>query len=347
MGEPRKHHYVPKFFLAEFSDNGKSVLQIEKKTGRSYKCALADAATARDFHRLDHDDVADANEVEKRLAVVEGELAASYHRFLKDGKLYGRNFRRVLELQQLMRFRVPGFKDSIRLGLSELLRSQAVGAARRGLLPTPPDGLDPEELARSLEPEILNWKLLEYMFTFAGDEEILGILEDMTPTLYTAPEGAPFITADQPVAVFNPDAKPEDASGAGLVDRGTEITFPLSHNQLLNLSWREGLAERRPARPEEAAEFNRRMIVMAKRLVFAPSSMSDIDKTVLKHSKYEAGMQIDTLEVPDGAYHVSRFRPVYPEATYEGRSEGVRFEHTLLGRKKPVTKKRRRPRPKK
>ena len=47
MNTPRKHHYLPKFYLKEFSSNDRNLMQIDKATGHTAICAVNDLATIR------------------------------------------------------------------------------------------------------------------------------------------------------------------------------------------------------------------------------------------------------------------------------------------------------------
>ena len=72
MSEPRKHHDVPRFYLARFATRKQQIYQIEKlPTPRVYPISIRDAAAVRDYHRLDWDGVPDPQGLERVLAKVE------------------------------------------------------------------------------------------------------------------------------------------------------------------------------------------------------------------------------------------------------------------------------------
>ncbi len=55
VNEPKKHHYVPRSVLRNFSIGGeqRSVFVFDKNSGRSFASAIGDAAAERDFYRVD------------------------------------------------------------------------------------------------------------------------------------------------------------------------------------------------------------------------------------------------------------------------------------------------------
>src|SRR6058998_3328586 len=105
MSEPRKHHYLPQFYLRGFSANGKSILQIEKQTLRKYMCSIGDAAAIRDYHELDDPSYEDTNALEKSLAAIESKLATAVSRAIAVGIATADIHAKLVEFVSLMRVR--------------------------------------------------------------------------------------------------------------------------------------------------------------------------------------------------------------------------------------------------
>jgi hypothetical protein len=72
MSSPRKHHFLPQFYLRGFSTNRDGIFQIEKQQGRYYGCKIKDIAAIRDYHKLDGKETSDPQYFEKKLAELEG-----------------------------------------------------------------------------------------------------------------------------------------------------------------------------------------------------------------------------------------------------------------------------------
>lgn len=74
MSIPRKHHFIPKFYLAGFTASGRDDDKLfvhDKSTGRVWQSSLADAGSEKDFYMLELDDEGDPAAVEKLLSMVE------------------------------------------------------------------------------------------------------------------------------------------------------------------------------------------------------------------------------------------------------------------------------------
>ncbi len=135
MSKPRKHHYLPQFYLRGFSNDGKSVCQIEKDSSRSYMCSIRDTAAIRDYHELDGPDYEDANALEKGLAEIEGQLAVAVAHAIEAGIATSKTHARLVEFVSLMRVRVPAFKAHIERSVGEVVRSTGLIMERSRKLP--------------------------------------------------------------------------------------------------------------------------------------------------------------------------------------------------------------------
>jgi len=277
--------------------------------------SIRDAAAIRDYHELDFPGVDDRNAIEKRLSDIESPLAEALAHALQNGIASPEIHCSIIELVALLRVRAPAFKAGIDAFLQNVVRSTGKMLEQRGELPPPPPGLENVLRIDNLSVEISNWKILEYMFRIASDRRLFDILTAMKPTMLRAPEGTFFLTCDQPVAIFHPIATPTDDYGVGLVDLATEVSVPLSATALLHLSWRikpDSDLDKgdRLATTDEMVEFNRRTVVMASSLVFAPEPSQVAIETTTRHSHCSAGVDLDVLEGSGKTLHLARFRPV-------------------------------------
>ena len=321
MSTPRKHHYLPQFYLREFSSNGRSLIQIEKDSGHTATCAIKDVAAIRDYHRLDADDVDDPYELERSLSSIEDKLATATRRVLEHGVEDVTTHARLVELVSMLRMRVPAMKARIEDIIRQVVRSRGLIMERAKELPPPPPGLEDVLRMDKLDIDILNWICLELMFKLAADEDILRLLLSMTLTVIRAPDGEFFLTGDQPVAVFSPSAKLTRSEGVALTASDVELSLPLSRDTLIRLDWKSGSTDYVSATPDEVSEFNRRSVVMASSYVFAPdANAAAASEIVQRHRQFSAGMQPpQTMDGGLSAIHKLFFRPVvsrdqYPDA---------------------------------
>jgi len=317
MSEPRKHHYLPQFYLRGFSADRRSICQIEKRGGRFYVASIRDTASIRDYHKLDAPGVEDANVVEKRLSLVENHMASGLTHALQCGISSPDTNANVIALVALLWVRVPVFKAHVEALLQNVVRSVGAIKERKGELPPIPKGFEDILGMENLTITISNWKLLELMFKIAADQHLLDILTAMRPTILRAPEGTLFLTCDQPVAVFHPTASPKDAYGVGFADSDIEISVPLSSHVLLLLTWQNGPPVDREATIDEVVEFNRRTVIMADSLVFAPEASQWAVETTARYGHCSAGMVLDFLDAGGKALHLARLRPIMQSDRYD------------------------------
>ena len=206
-------------------------MQVVKNTTEAVTRAIKDVASIRDYHRLDHDETDDQFLFEKKLGEIEGILSDALSTVLDNGISELQKYARICELVSLLRMRVPAMKNAIEEYLAGVVRKPGTILERTGQFPEPPKGLERALRMEDFDISISNWICLEHMFRLSSDKEIFRILRFMTPTVVRAPAGFVFVTCDQPVAIFNPDFRPTDQYGAGLLDRSTEISVPLSSTQ--------------------------------------------------------------------------------------------------------------------
>jgi len=319
MSQPRKHHYLPQFYLRGFSANGRSVYQIEKDGLKSYPCSIADAGAIRDYHQLDYLEAKDPNLLEKKLADLEGELSVVLGQVLKAGITSPEIHMPLIGLVSLLRFRVPTFKTFIENFLRSQVRTAGKILESAGELPPPPKGLEDILRIENLDISISNWKCLEFMFQMAYEPDLLNLLCSMTPSLFHAPKESFFLTCDHPFVIYHPKATPTDLYGVGPAHKDVEISVPLSSRVLLQLSWNTESENQRVASSIEVEEFNRRTVVMADSFVFAPECSKYAGQIVSKYNHCSAGFDFQTLDVNKGGFHLVNCWPVMPAKRYPPR----------------------------
>jgi hypothetical protein len=313
MSEPRKHHYLPQFYLRGFSKDQRSLFQIEKTTGKYYRCQIKDVAATRDFHEIDADGATDTNGFEKMLAEVEGKLSEQLRMLLSDGISNDNALRTTIDLLSQLRMRVPPVKNHIERSMSSNIRAVTEMMERAGQLPKPPPGLEDMLRVKNLKISTKNWKCLETMFDMAADPEILNILTHMRATLYHSPEDEFFITCDQPVALLHPTMSANSWYGIGPGIKGVEISLPLSASVLLKLDHETGPHSEMSATAAEVKEFNRRSIVMAYNYILTGNEPELISQQSASLRRTFAGFRFDDINPGGQRFQVHRFIGVPPK----------------------------------
>jgi hypothetical protein len=316
MAQPRKHHYLPQFYLRGFSVNGRSVYQMEKEGSRAFLCSIGDAAAVRDYHLIDDAEVPDVHQVEKALGEMESRIAPALSEIHAMGLRSANSRALLIQFISLMRWRVPAAKGYFSGHLASMVKESGKLLERQGKLPPPPKGYEEILKMENIQVEISNAEPLRRMFRLATDPAMLNLLNAMRLSLLRAPFGAAFLTSDQPVALYFPDPELPRGQGIGIADPRVEISFPLSSRLLARLDWSRERAEDREVGSEVVDEFNRRTVVMASRLVFSAQESESAREMVAQLTHCSAGGGLETRSGPEGALFLSTFRPVLPAVAY-------------------------------
>jgi len=314
--EPRKHHYLPQFYLRHFSSNGRQICQIRKQPrADSYISAIPDTAACRDYNTIDGPGVEGIYNVEKRFAEVESDLAKVVAHALANGIAVADTRENLCFLANLMQLRVPAFKQYIENSHQELLRSITYSMERNGEF-EPIDLGNGEVLGvEDIKIEITNWKLLQVMTELAADPDLLSVWNKMNMSLLRAPEGSDIITCDNPVAFYREGAKQSDNYGTGLGHPDVEVTLPLSRSAALKFSWKDEPFDAHIS-AEEVSEYNRRTVVMADKVVFAPAQSVELLRCVADYSNCNAGFRLNALHHSSGSSLLYSRWPVMPVEEY-------------------------------
>lgn len=99
--------------------------------------------------------------------------------------------------------------------------------------------------------------------------ELMPILPKMNWQLMTAPRGTFFITCDSPLVPFLLKKNGMAQVGGGFLNKDCEVTFPISPQVCLVLSWRNIPRRRRPS-AKMVVDINRRTAYSAGRFIYSP-----------------------------------------------------------------------------
>lgn len=302
---PRKHHYLPQFYLRRFSVSGDGLYQIGKSDGRIMPVKIKDVAAIRDFHVLDDDGTLDRHALETELAKVEGKMAPHLANLLGGGFNHLPTQLYVKQFLSMLRMRVPAIRDHIQTSMSDVVHEELKSMEERGRLPTPPEGMESVLRVENLHVEIKNRAIMEKMFRLGGNDDVLEIYYSMQPTLLHAPLGSWFITSDQPVALYHP--QPYLTLGVGPEDPDVVISLPLSSRTALLLANNKRLmfdschpGIERIATADEVHEINRRTVMMAKDWIFTGESPASLSALIEGTRGHSCGLTYKKIQTKNG-----------------------------------------------
>ena len=319
MQSPKKHHFLPQFYLKGFQIPGDGniprIYIFEKaQKGKSFISAVENAACEIDYNTIiSSGGQKDRGLVEAKLSIIEGIQADLIKKITANENIEKSDLSELSFLLLLMRCRVPSVKDYIENSLKDVVRSTANILQRQGKFPHPPaeivkiigEGGNPFDV---IDIEIYNKKILGHMFDMAMNPKALNLLSAMNFSLIKAQENHYFISSDAPVALYVPKYEDRKPYGVGLCDKEVEITFPLNEKYLLLASWQEN----KPlsyATTSDVMEYNRRTVIMAQNYVYA-SNDNNVTNLIDKFNNFNAGFDISSGEFEGGSFQISRFIPV-------------------------------------
>lgn len=218
--EPRRHHYVPKCWLAGFSDTGDKqgrLFVTDFKRRNQWGAVPGTAGFIRDFYRLEDEHVDDPILAEKALSQIEDAIAPVLRSIDRDKRRPTHE-----ELESLLYFiaiqwsRVPAFRPFV-LNLFEKISHEKIGemlespeSLRRALLDA---GMDPdapgaeyEKMKRFHDDKAYtltaptDWYVKE---AFEAVERVIPGLKKRYWTTLISPSGS-FVGSDNPVILEGP-----------------------------------------------------------------------------------------------------------------------------------------------
>lgn len=138
MSTPRKHHYLPQFYLEGFKvepQKGKKphIWQIEKDGDQAfYSPAIEDTGCIRDYHTLDFtDEDPDHKAVEAQLSKLESEQAVLLRAIRETKRIEASQVEPLSAFISLMRYRVPSFADHVEKSLRSVVLDRFKSCIKR------------------------------------------------------------------------------------------------------------------------------------------------------------------------------------------------------------------------
>lgn len=126
MSNPRKHHYVPQFYLSGFAIDSaaRRLIVTNKVTGKCYPSTITDTACERDFYLIEVEDEGDPFAVEKLFSTVETDGAEAI-RFITERVAVpeGLLYQKLISFLAALSVRVPAAVDAIDKPFEQVMKS--------------------------------------------------------------------------------------------------------------------------------------------------------------------------------------------------------------------------------
>jgi hypothetical protein len=289
MAANKKHHYVPRFYLRHFTNDGRSLSLYN--LGRDL---VVPSANLKNQCYRDYMYGTDGRQ-EANLSLMEGALAEL--------------LKRVLASQLLPR---PWSPDHESLCILTILQSARTAYASDAM----------NEFTDKMWKQVLEkdprfpTEMLEKVriansdpanFTVHIMLRLYHLIMDLDYRLLLAHQGTQFITSDNPVVLYNQLLEFEPlGSKTGLACKGLQIFFPLSPGVLLAFfdrsvyafSPRESIIARVPSR-EDMNQINALQVVSALENVYFNSAAADIFRVVAQGKRFRRSRMAKVIALPE------------------------------------------------
>lgn len=218
MPENKKHHFVPQFYLRNFSNDGKSIAMFNFNSGKIIQSAsIADQCAKNDFYLY--------KEREKALGLVEDALAPIIKSIIEDGFFPKRFSEEHILLLQFI---------CLQLGRTEAIASENQKFVDKFLKEFTKDDPKLKHIDMSLfkieltDPTELSLTMSLNSYPLLFDMGIKYIIANS--------QKSKFITSDQPVVLFNQySSSRKSVKNLGFALKGLQIFFPISPDILIFL----------------------------------------------------------------------------------------------------------------
>ena len=298
---PKKQHYVPRFYLANFVNSRGMVWNYDLQLNEVRELAPENTAVETNFYSPENEDGEYFDELEEFLQLVETTAAELYPIVLEGERLNREEKEEFAIFVASLYLRSPAMVTAF-AEVTGYLAQQVADATltNRRLFESTMNDYEREHGITSTTEQ------RDELFKFANDKEytfsvdkkrgLLAIMniESISRIMFKMTWGTfdsgnqHLITSDSPVVRHCPSDKIHPINGdGGLLNRSAQVTLPLSPSRLLYLYWdsNEFLREVYKIRPQIARGFNRIRAYYSERYLYASKKDAGIQTLGQKFKK--------------------------------------------------------------
>jgi hypothetical protein len=239
MAIPRRHHYLPQFYLQGFTKppNGKKqglLRVVDFFSGNCFFSSPKDVANIRDYYTIESPDGEPDPIIETQVfGQIDGQAATIIREIVSRRALpMGGEWAALCRFVASLDTRIPRFRQM----------TYQIAQVYDDLQLLAKGGLTKDDVQRiqqegGKEAEVDQVEHIAMMLDQI--RQISEVAMQMTPHLLFAPIDTPFITSDSPIFKFDKDEKRRVAQleSVGWITKEVEVTVPLSKGCCLVLDW--------------------------------------------------------------------------------------------------------------
>jgi hypothetical protein len=239
-GEPRRHHYLPQFYLNRFTTNGSLIVYDFLKENK-FTTSPQNIAHIRDFYYTEMNDPAKQTFVEGYFSKIESLAKDIIDEFVRTMQLPSeKNWYILSEFIAGMYVRIPHFRfqylETVE-GLMEMFAKFSEtpnSKSYKNLQSQIPPNTQLSENFSNYDMAIHQNEYVSLMLT--SIPKLTATISQMIPSLLISIGNAQFLTSDNPIILWGPPPKP--FCGNGWLTDSIQVYFPLSPFTCLMLRWK-------------------------------------------------------------------------------------------------------------
>ncbi|WP_352788821.1 DUF4238 domain-containing protein [Mesorhizobium sp. M0619] len=328
MSRPKKQHFVPRFYLANFVDPEGKVWTYDKREGSARADRAENTAAETNFYSIKGLDGEYNDQLEEWLAKVESAAAPLYPKLLRGETLKGQERFDFSLFIATLYTRSPAMLNATARLYGDMIQAVGnVGFSDRGRLDETMDRMEAERGEKKTTKEERD-KLFEFFndktrYTMSVDRRaglmsisaaapLTDILNDMS-WIVVEPMGQLLITSDSPVVRITPTEYVHPSYGdGGFAHKKAFVTLPLAPTRMLEMYWGEQRSPGVQRAPKERGRlYNRQRAHFSERYLYSSRQDAGILRLGAKHKA--AGLRIDVG-------HPGKRVPIEIKRKLDGRS---------------------------
>jgi len=265
-GKPKLHHYVPRFYLRQFSKettNNPKIFCFDKKTQKKFPVGISNIGGEQNFY-----DFKGKLVVEKFFSQLESEFATPYRKLLTAENISALSTDEQLLICYLIasqHLRTRSFRNVIKQSSEFVLNQQ------KKIISKIDDPTIVKLSSYIQEEPAKNFQLTLLIRSLSG---FAHLLFEMKWSLFINNTSTPFWSSDNPLAYSNP-FEYNKFDGLGIERIGSQSIFPLSSKLALAivdpLTYFGHPSTLTVGTPEGITYFNQLQVVNAERYIFSPT----------------------------------------------------------------------------
>ncbi len=294
----RRHHYLPQFYLRNFIDSAGRIWAYPKLGGKAKRASPRDLGVEKDYHTFTRKDgIKDRATIEEAFADIENEAAPTVRKIIGKEPLSTAEYEIFVTFVGTMLVRVPARCDQVGRMAAKMMKVIATTSAsnknafhaeyQRFEAGTGHRGADAEEIRQfvlSDKYEMRTNPKIALAFSLQTLHTVTNCLAQMDWIFLQRTGRFQFLSCDNPVFYCDPTLPPTTWRGIGLMNRGIEVSVPLSPNVLAFGSYHSKERKSMQIEPEVVRIFNQRTIDSAYRYVFASEASEKIQAFISRNN---------------------------------------------------------------